>query len=164
MKRFNKNKALQKLNNKNNNRTKKYSIIISIVILVVAIIYFSFARFESTALFNLISGTANIKPVTIIDIMNKLKSKGSTELEYDETVDNNLRYVGANPNNYVYFNCSTTNPSEMSDSTCEKWRIIGLFNNIEDSNGNETSRVKIVRSQSLGEYSWDTSSSRRRTS
>ncbi len=60
------------------------------------------------------------------------------------TDDNNLRYVGANPSNYIYFNCSTTNLDEMNDSTCEKWRIIGVFNNIEDENGKKESRVKIV--------------------
>ena len=75
------------------------------------------------------------------------------------TLDNNLRYVGANPSNYIYFNCSTTNLAEMNDSTCEKWRIVGLFNNIEDANGKKESRVKIVSDSSLGKYSWDTSDS-----
>ena len=36
----------------------------------------------------------------------------SNELVYDETKDNNLRYIGVNPNNYVSFND-------------ELWRIIG---------------------------------------
>lgn len=101
----------------------------------------------------------------IVAQLKDLKDSGSIDLEYDGvetlgvngTEDNNLRYVGASPNNYIYFNCSTTNTSEMNDSTCEKWRIIGLFNNIEDNNGNKTSLVKIIRDQSLGYYSWDTS-------
>jgi hypothetical protein len=100
---------------------------------------------------------------TLAMSMQKLALNGATDLEYDGvdtlgvngTEDNNLRYVGATPNNYVYFNCDTTNPSDMNDSTCEKWRIIGLFNNIEDNNGNVSSRVKIIRDQSLGNYSWD---------
>ena len=108
-----------------------------------------------------------IETISLIDKMIDLKSKGATDLEYDGTAtlgangteDNNLRYIGATPNNYVYFNCSTTNPLEMNDSTCEKWRIIGLFNNIEDNNGISASRVKIIRDLSLGEYSWDTSDS-----
>ncbi len=94
-------------------------------------------------------------------------AKVSSDFEYDGvetlglngTEDNNLRYVGSNPNNYLYFNCSTANVSEMNDSTCEKWRIIGVFNNIEDYNGNKSSRVKIIREQSLGDYSFDTSDS-----
>ena len=59
-------------------------------------------------------------------------------------VDNNgnIRYVGSNPNNYIYFNCS--NYSNQSSSTCEKWRIVGVFDG----------KVKLVRPTSIGEYSW----------
>ncbi|MBE6158235.1 MAG: hypothetical protein E7159_00195 [Firmicutes bacterium] len=168
MHRFNKNKAIKKLSNRNNDKTKIISVSVSIVILIVAIIYFSFARFESINKYSLISGKViSSKPVLISKKMIKLETSGSADLEYDGvetlgengTEDNNLRYVGANPNNYVYFNCSTTNTSEMNDSTCEKWRIIGLFNNIEDNSGNVASRVKIIRDQSLGDYSWDSSDS-----
>ena len=66
------------------------------------------------------------------------------ELKFDETSDNNLRYIGANPNNYVSFND-------------ESWRIIGVMNNIDDGTGNKESRLKIVRSESIGEFSWDSS-------
>ena len=72
-------------------------------------------------------------------------------LEVDKTKDENLRYVGANPKNYLKFN---------NDET---WRIIGVFNNITtiDELGNEKkeSLVKIVRNNSLGNYSWDSSES-----
>ena len=103
---------------------------------------------------------------TISQFLVDLKANGATDLEYDGTdslgeygtPDNNLRYIGVAPNNYAYFNCSTTNLSEMNDTTCEKWRIIGLFNNIEDENGNSASRIKIMRDESLGEYTWDSSS------
>ena len=70
--------------------------------------------------------------------------------EVDETDDKNLRYVGASPKNYLKFNDET-------------WRIIGVFNNITtiDEQGNEKteSLVKIVRNESLGNYSWDSSES-----
>ena len=92
-------------------------------------------------------------------VSDSLVYDGVDILGTNGTSDNNLRYVGQNPNNYIYFNCSTTNVDEMNDETCEKWRIIGLFSNIEDDNGNIASRVKIVRNESLGYYSWDTSSS-----
>ena len=63
----------------------------------------------------------------------------------------NLRYVGANPNNYLKFNDET-------------WRIVGVFNNITtiDKIGKEKkeSLVKIVRNDSLGNYSWDSSESK----
>ena len=59
----------------------------------------------------------------------------------------NIRYYGANPNNYIYFNCSDYN--NQNDTTCEKWRIIGVFNG----------KVKIIRNKPIGEYSWDSSAS-----
>lgn len=56
----------------------------------------------------------------------------SNGLEKDTTPDLNIRYVGANPKNYVRFNN-------------ELWRIIGIFN------GN----VKLVRDDILTAYSFD---------
>ena len=67
--------------------------------------------------------------------------------------DNNIRYIGANPNNYVYFNCSDYN--NQSDSTCEKWRIIGVFKNMTKSDGTKEDLVKIVKDDILGSISWD---------
>ena len=55
----------------------------------------------------------------------------------------NIRYYGASPNNYIYFNCSDFN--NQTSSTCELWRIIGVFDN----------KVKIMRNESLGPLSWD---------
>ena len=147
MKKFDKNKQLRKLHNKkNNSNTKIITIVLSISILICAIIYFTFARFESNTTFNLISGTANIQSIPLIDKINELKTNGSTELEYDGTIDNNLRYVGANPNNYVEFNG-------------ELWKIIGVMNNIEKEDGTTESLVKIRRAEPLGSYSWDSSNS-----
>ena len=56
------------------------------------------------------------------------------EEEKDNTVDENIRYYGSNPNNYVSFNN-------------ELWRIIGVFGN----------NVKLVRKDILGSLSWDSS-------
>ena len=65
----------------------------------------------------------------------------------------NVRYIGANPNNYVYFNCSDyTNPTA---DTCELWRIIGVFNNVTKRDGSKENLVKIIRADSLGNYYWD---------
>ncbi len=60
----------------------------------------------------------------------------SYNLKVDNTPDSNIRYYGSNPNNYVSFNN-------------ELWRIIGVFGN----------NVKLVRSESLGSLSWDSSDS-----
>ena len=56
----------------------------------------------------------------------------SNGLEKDTTSDANIRYVGANPNNYVEFNG-------------EAWRIIGVFG----------SNLKLVRDEILTSYSFD---------
>ena len=84
-----------------------------------------------------------------IDLMYQYES-GTNGLEQDDTTDKNLRYVGASPKNYLKFND-------------EIWRIIGVFNNIttidEQENEKTESLVKIVRNDSLGNYSWDSSES-----
>ena len=55
----------------------------------------------------------------------------------------NIRYYGANPNNYIYFNCSDY--SNQTSSTCETWRIIGVFDG----------KIKLIRNEIIGDYSWD---------
>ena len=55
------------------------------------------------------------------------------------------RYIGANPNNYVKFNN-------------ELWRIIGVFD-VDDGTGKVEKRMKIIRNESIGNYSWDYTSS-----
>lgn len=76
-------------------------------------------------------------------------TNNSITYQYDTTnslmkdIGNNIRYYGASPNNYIYFNCSDY--SNQSSSTCETWRIIGVFND----------NVKIIRNESIGAYSWD---------
>ena len=66
---------------------------------------------------------------------------------------NNIRYIGKDPSNYVYFNCSDYN--NPTADTCELWRIIGVFNNVTKSDGTKENLVKIIRADSLGNYSWD---------
>ena len=51
------------------------------------------------------------------------------------------RYIGADPNNYVKFND-------------ELWRIIGVFDT-DDGTGKVEKRLKIMRNESIGSYSWD---------
>jgi len=75
-------------------------------------------------------------------LMNDRKGSSSTGIDAG-----NIRYYGANPDNYVYFNCSNYN--NPTASTCELWRIIGVFDG----------KVKIMRSENIGAYSWDTTAS-----
>ena len=76
-------------------------------------------------------------------------TNNSITYQYDTThslmkdVGGNIRYYGASPNNYIYFNCSDY--SNQSSSTCETWRIIGVFDG----------KVKLIRGSQIGKYSWD---------
>ena len=72
----------------------------------------------------------------IIDLYSSEETRISNGLKKDNTPDQNIRYYGSNPNNYVSFNN-------------ELWRIIGVFGN----------NVKLVRSETLGKLSWDSSES-----
>ena len=88
-----------------------------------------------------------------IEILGK-EITDTTQIALDDP-DNNIRYIGANPNNYVYFNCSDY--SNQSDSTCEKWRIIGVFKNMTKEDGSKEDLVKIVKDDRLSNayISWD---------
>ena len=77
-----------------------------------------------------------------IDLMYQYES-GTNGLEQDDTTDKNIRYVGANPKNYVEF-----------ANTEELWRIVGVFN-VKDSTGKIERKIKLVRNESLGNFSWD---------
>ena len=95
-----------------------------------------------------------VKPVSVTEKITTLATTDTTNFASDDP-DNNIRYIGANPNNYVYFNCSDY--SNQSDSTCEKWRIIGVFKNVTKSDGTKEDLVKIVKDERLGNesFSWD---------
>ena len=93
-----------------------------------------------------------IEPPKFGETIANLAKTDTVNLATDDQ-DNNVRYIGANPNNYVYFNCSDYN--NQSDSTCEKWRIIGVFNNVTKSDGSKENLVKIIRDERIGDYSWD---------
>lgn len=97
----------------------------------------------------------NIKerPIFIRDYLNDIIGSNRIEnnplasdigLIEDTTVDTNIRFKGSNPNNYINFNN-------------ELWRIVGIFN-VQNSESTIMEKlVKIVREDSLGQYSWDSS-------
>ncbi len=93
-----------------------------------------------------------VKPLSAAEKITTLATTDTTNFATDDP-DNNIRYIGANPNNYVYFNCSDY--SNQSDSTCEKWRIIGVFKNMTKEDGSKEDLVKIIRDDSLGNIAWD---------
>ncbi len=106
---------------------------------------------EMNKSFSIDIGVGN-RITSLADNITALSKDDKINLATDDP-DNNIRYIGANPNNYVYFNCSDY--SNQSDSTCEKWRIIGVFNNVTKSDGTKENLVKIIRNERIGNYSWD---------
>ncbi len=72
-----------------------------------------------------------------INLMND--RKGGTTYDYDA---GDIRYYGADPNNYIYFNCDDY--SNQNANSCELWRIIGVFDG----------KVKIVNLSSQYTASW----------
>ncbi len=78
------------------------------------------------------------------NLVQYLKKLQTEELVEDEF--GNLRYVGNNPYNYIEFNN-------------ELWRIIGVMKDIENPDGTKEDKVKLIRSESIGNYAWDNKAS-----
>ena len=105
-----------------------------------------------------VNGTSNKVPLATDKILAKANPE---DLDYNSATDaqkkemwtfsheateqttalTDYRYIGANPNNYVKFND-------------ELWRIIGVFDT-DDGTGKVEKRLKIIRNESIGSYSWD---------
>ena len=82
------------------------------------------------------TGDSSTKTATqyIKELYDDVSKRTENNLKKDNTSDANIRYEGANPNNYVKFNN-------------ELWRIIGVFGD----------NIKLIRSENIGELSWDSS-------
>ena len=100
-------------------------------------------KFDGLKITNGTKENAEVKEITkptygmkAVEYISNLYEYDGEGLKIDNTSDQNIRYYGSNPNNYVRFNN-------------ELWRIIGVFGN----------NVKLVRSESLGQLSWDSSES-----
>ena len=81
---------------------------------------------------------ADSSSTDVYTVPDKTSDTCTYTLAYDGTCDNNLRYVGENPCNYVTFNGEEAG-----------WRIIGLLNTPEGQ------RIKLIHASSIGNYSWD---------
>ena len=103
----------------------------------------SFATFITNLYTNATKTTVTNNGITYntapsVGLMNDRLGSSSTDIN-----GGNIRYYGASPNNYIYFNCSDY--SNQSSSTCETWRIIGVFEG----------KVKIMRDEVIGSLAWD---------
>ena len=100
-------------------------------------------KFDGLKITNGTKENAEVKEITkptygmkAVEYITNLLEYDGEGLKKDNTSDQNIRYYGSNPNNYVSFNN-------------ELWRIIGVFGN----------NIKLVRSETLGKLSWDSSES-----
>lgn len=105
----------------------------------------SSATYETATTFitNLVGDADN----TSTNIITKTAPTGESctnTLAYDGTSDKNLRYVGADPCNYVKFNCDSNN-------NCEIWRIVGVMNNITGG-----PVLKLVKNDNTQTAAWST--------
>ena len=86
-------------------------------------------------------GSEYVAPSTGADYIESLLTSNPETMNNDDP-DGNVRYMGADPNNYVSFNN-------------ELWRIIGVFDVASTDGGPTEKRLKIIRNESLGNMAWD---------
>ncbi|MBR1414105.1 MAG: hypothetical protein IJ574_05515 [Bacilli bacterium] len=112
-----------------------------------------YAQWRGKITINATTPTEDIIYDTAANYLTNVVKPTTDELVYDgasytdpdtgvEIVDNNLRYVGANPDNYVWFNN-------------ELWRIIGVMNHVkggENAPSEGETRLKLIRDESLGNF------------
>ena len=95
---------------------------------------------EKTTYINNLYNNSTKTPVT----NNSITYQYDTKNNLMQDTAGNIRYYGASPNNYIYFNCDS-----YPSTNCELWRIIGVFDG----------KIKLMRNSTIGSYSWDTSAS-----
>ena len=91
----------------------------------------------------LISDVTLPESVNAADYITSLVSSNPDTMNNDDP-GKNVRYMGADPNNYVSFNG-------------ELWRIIGVFDVKSSADGQTEKRVKIIRDESIGNMAWNSS-------
>ena len=92
-------------------------------------------------------GSEYVESKLATDVIISLLDSNPDTMNNDDP-DGNIRYMGADPNNYVSFNN-------------ELWRIIGVFDVKSSENGQSEKRLKIIRDESIGNYAWDNNLSTR---
>ena len=93
---------------------------------------------EKTTYINNLYNNSTKTPV----VNNSITYQYDTKNNLMQDTAGNIRYYGASPNNYIYFNCDS-----YPSTNCELWRIIGVFDG----------KIKLIRNEIIGSYSWDTS-------
>ena len=126
---------------------------------------------------------SSMKPITAREFISKANPVSVTNytdgdihemytFEHEATeqtpAQTEYRYIGDNPNNYVYFNCDSLDI--QNSNTCEVWRIIGTFDvertdPTDSSNTITETRMKLVRGSDFETtMQWDNRNSERYSS
>ena len=85
---------------------------------------------------------ANYIEATHVPATTKITQLAKTDTTNLATDDyGNIRYYGANPNNYV-------------EVDGELWRIIGVMKNVSNGRSETETRIKMIRKDPIGNYSW----------
>ena len=91
---------------------------------------------EKTTYINNLYNNSTKTPVT----NNSITYQYDTTNNLMQDTAGNIRYYGASPNNYIYFNCDS-----YPSTNCELWRIIGVFDG----------KLKLMRNESIGSMAYD---------
>ena len=91
---------------------------------------------EKTTYINNLYNNSTKTPVT----NNSITYQYDTTNNLMQDTAGNIRYYGASPNNYVYFNCDS-----YPSTNCELWRIIGVFDG----------KIKLMRNESIRNMAYD---------
>ena len=139
-----------KLSNK-----KKNIIILVLVLVLTPIVTVSAERIIISSNVSYDNGTSGLASSNVQGAVDELYTKcfnntfagflkslpsSNTVISDDGTAGHNMRYIGANPNNWISFND-------------ELWRIIGVFDT--DSHGQKQKLVKIQYGGNIGRMQWD---------
>ena len=151
-------------------RNLKYSIAFIIGILVHLVVYASTTPLYTSNQIGYDNSNSGLEVDNVKDALDALYNKAATcdfgSGEDDSGGDSNTaaaylianesslvnvadayRYVGSSPTNYVWFNCSSL--ENQSSSTCEKWRIVGVYGD----------QLKIIKNTPSKTYQvWNSSS------
>lgn len=94
---------------------------------------------------SVIETLGNINQDGVIGINSQGEVSSSDIREY--------RYVGNTSNNYVWFNCS--DGYTKGGSHCEKWRIIGSFDNTWENGISSYKTIKLIRSSKVSDIPYN---------
>lgn len=89
----------------------------------------------------LISATKNESKYAT-DVIKKLSKDSESNVVLE---NNSYRYNRKNSNNYIWFNCK--NGKTTGEDNCERWRILGAFNNKNDKSSDEYLSLKVVNTK-----------------